>query len=69
MLWLLKAAGYELKEMVPMWFDSYYISLLSEKYTGGSASLLKGFFTGALSNVKTMGDKEKCSSLIYVASK
>ena len=34
MQWLLKTAGFQLKKEVPMWFDSYYISLLSEKYTG-----------------------------------
>ena len=67
MQWLLKAAAFRLKEEVPMWFDSYYISLLSEKYGGASGSLIKGFFTGAVSNVKALGDKEKCSSLIYVA--
>lgn len=65
--WLLKAAGFQLKEEVPMWYDSFYISLLSEKYAGGS--LLKGFFTGTVSNMKAFSDKEKCSSLIYVAGK
>jgi len=69
MKWLLKAVGMVLKEEIPMWYDSYYISLLSEKYIGGSASLLKGFYTGALSNMKAIGNKEKCSSLIYVAGK
>ena len=67
MQWLLKAAGFQLKAEVPMWYDSYYISLLSEKYAGGSGSLVKGFLTGALSNIKAFSDKEKCSSLIYVA--
>jgi SAM-dependent methyltransferase len=67
MQWLLKTAGFQLKETVPMWYDSYYISLLSEKYAGGGGSLLKGFFTGALSNMKALGEKERCSSLIYVA--
>jgi 2-polyprenyl-3-methyl-5-hydroxy-6-metoxy-1,4-benzoquinol methylase len=69
MRWLLKAAGFRLIESVPMWWDSYYISLLSEKYAGGRPSLIKGFFTGALSNVKALRDKDKCSSLIYVAVK
>jgi hypothetical protein len=50
-----------------MWYDSFYISLLSEKYRGGSGSLIKGFYTGAVSNLKALGNKEKCSSLIYVA--
>ena len=67
MKWLLNAAGFQLTEMVPMWWDSYYISLLSEKYAGGHASMLKGFFTGLSSNMKTLADKERCSSLIYVA--
>jgi 2-polyprenyl-3-methyl-5-hydroxy-6-metoxy-1,4-benzoquinol methylase len=67
MKWLLKATGFQLKEMVPMWWDSYYISLLSEKYAGGHASLLKGFISGAISNLKAMREKEKCSSLIYIA--
>jgi 2-polyprenyl-3-methyl-5-hydroxy-6-metoxy-1,4-benzoquinol methylase len=69
MQWLLNAAGFQLKEMVPMWYDSFYISLLSEKYAGGSGSLLKGFFSGTISNMKAMGDKERCSSLIYVSGK
>lgn len=67
MQWLLKATGFQLKKEVPMWFDSYYISLLSEKYTGASGSLIKGFYTGAVSNLKAIGNTEKCSSLIYVA--
>lgn len=69
MRWLLKAAGFELKEIVPMWYDSYYISMLSEKYKGVSNSLLKGFFSGTVSNMKTIGNREKCSSLIYIAGK
>ncbi len=67
MKWLFKEGGFRLKEMVPMWYDSFYISLLSEKYAAGSIPLLKGFVTGLLSNLKVFSDKEKCSSLIYVA--
>jgi SAM-dependent methyltransferase len=69
MQWLLKAAGFQLKAEVPMWYDSYYISLLSEKYARGKGSLVKGFFNGAISNFKAFSDREKCSSLIYVAGK
>jgi 2-polyprenyl-3-methyl-5-hydroxy-6-metoxy-1,4-benzoquinol methylase len=68
-LWLLKATGFQWKEMIPMWYDSYYISLLSEKYSGGSASLFKGFLTGTISNIKALGKKERSSSLIYIAQK
>jgi SAM-dependent methyltransferase len=66
MKWLLSAAGFELKEMIPMWFDSFYISLLSEKYKNGRPSLPRGFINGAISNLNAFRDKEKCSSLIYV---
>jgi 2-polyprenyl-3-methyl-5-hydroxy-6-metoxy-1,4-benzoquinol methylase len=69
MKWLLKSAGFKLKEMLPMWYDSYYISLMSERYRHGKTSLLKGFMTGAISNIKALRDKEKCSSLIYIAEK
>ena len=67
MKYLLKANGFKLIRTEPMWFDSFYISLLSEKYATGHASLLKGFLTGALSNMKAVAQKKRCSSLIYVA--
>ncbi len=69
MKWLLKTAGFELTRIAPMWYDSFYISLLSEKYAGGRTSLLKGFYNGAVSNIQALKEKERCSSLIYVAKK
>jgi SAM-dependent methyltransferase len=67
--YLFDASGFKLNRMEPMWFDSFYISLLSEKYATGHSSLIKGFFTGAVSNGKALAQKERCSSLIYVAGK
>jgi len=52
-----------------MWYDSFYISLLSEKYKKGYSSLPNGFMNGAISNLKALKNKERCSSLIYVAGK
>jgi len=69
MQWLLRSAGFQLIQMVPMWWDSFYISLLSEKYAGSHVSLLNGFITGCISNLNTLRDREKCSSLIYVCKK
>ena len=69
MRWLMKDAGFQMKSILPMWWDSFYISLLSEKYEGSHASMLKGFVTGAVSNIKAYSDNEKCSSLIYIAKK
>lgn len=49
----------------PMWFDSFYVSMLSEKYKTGKMSLIKGGFIGLRSNVSGIFKKE-FSSHIYV---
>jgi len=49
----------------PLRFDSFYVSLLSEKYKTGRNRFLKPFLVGLLSNFKTLLNKE-CSSLIYI---
>jgi 2-polyprenyl-3-methyl-5-hydroxy-6-metoxy-1,4-benzoquinol methylase len=66
---LLKQHGLQLKAIKPMWFDSFYVSLLSEKYKTGNTSMVKGFLRGFISNGKALSNKEKCSSLIYVITK
>ena len=50
-----------------MWYDSFYVSMLSEKYKTGKSNILKAFITGSVSNMKAMLNTEKCSSVIYVA--
>ena len=49
----------------PMWFDAFYVSLLSEKYKSGKMNVFKAFFIGLLSNIKSIVSKE-ASSLIYL---
>ena len=49
----------------PMWFDAFYVSLLSEKYKTGRMNFIKAFLIGCLSNIKSLYTKE-ASSLIYV---
>ncbi|MCY7291094.1 MAG: class I SAM-dependent methyltransferase [Ferruginibacter sp.] len=66
---LVEQHGLTIKKIKPMWFDSFYVSMLSEKYKNGKGNLLSAFFTGFISNIKTMKNKEKCSSLIYVVGK
>lgn len=66
---LLNSHGFTVKRMEPMWFDSYYVSLLSEKYKTGRNGLLSAFWQGSLSNWKAMTRAAKCSSVIYVAVK
>jgi SAM-dependent methyltransferase len=53
----------------PMWYDSFYISMLSEKYRNGRGNVLKAVGTGLLSNARAFVDKSKCSSLTYIAGK
>lgn len=60
--------GMVVKEIKPMWFDAFYVSMLSEKYKGNKWHLPMGFLVGAWSNIRAMFTKE-CSSLIYVLQK
>lgn len=55
----------ELKKVKPMWFDSFYVSLLSEKYKNGKMSFIKGFLVGLCSNVSGLF-KNEFSSHIYI---
>lgn len=57
--------GFELEKVIPMKFDSYYVSMLSEKYKKRFS--LFGVFIGFLSNVK--GKKHGYSSQVYVLRK
>ncbi len=67
---LLTQHGLQLQYSQPMWYDSIYISMLSEKYRGGGhGNNVKAVLTGLISNMKAFIDKSRCSSLIYVISK
>jgi SAM-dependent methyltransferase len=66
---LLAGHGLQLQYSQPMWYDSFYISMLSEKYQHGKSNLAGAIFRGMVSNMKAFVDKSKCSSLIYVVGK
>lgn len=55
----------ELVKILPMKFDSFYVSLLSEKYKTGKMNFIKAFFIGLKSNWKAK-EKFEYSSHIYV---
>lgn len=63
---LVESKGFRLRETLPMKFDSYYVSLLSEKYKTQKTNLLKAFLVGLRSNVSA--NNEKYSSSIYIFS-
>ena len=62
---LMEKHNMQVKKIKPMWFDAYYVSLLSEKYKSGKMNPVKSICIGLLSNLKAMRSKE-ASSLIYV---
>jgi 2-polyprenyl-3-methyl-5-hydroxy-6-metoxy-1,4-benzoquinol methylase len=62
------AENFKLQKTKPMIFDSFYVSLLSEKYKTGNKFSLKAFYIGLLSNMKAMHTKEY-SSHIYCFKK
>ena len=61
--------GFILVEVKPMWFDSFYVSMLSEHYKNGSGNIVGSIWNGLLSNLKSIGNKKRCSSVIYIFSK
>ena len=62
---LFLAENLELQKVLPMKFDSFYVSLLSEKYKTGKMNYIKVFFIGLRSNIKAKKSLEY-SSHIYV---
>ena len=55
----------KLVKILPMKFDSFYVSLLSEKYKTGKMNYIKAFFVGLQSNWKAKNNFEY-SSHIYI---
>ena len=66
---LMKMHGLQVNKMKPMWFDSFYVSMLSEEYKNGKGNSINAFWNGLISNIKAVFKKEKCSSVIYIISK
>lgn len=62
---LLSNYGFSLLESIPMKFDSFYVSMLSEKYKSGSINYLKSFYIGLKSNLLSKNNNSY-SSTIYV---
>ena len=63
-----KQENWQLKKISPLLLDSFYISMLSEKYKQSTLFWLKGFLFGAISNFKASKNNE-FSSLIYLIEK
>ncbi len=61
--------GMKVRSWEPMWFDAFYIGMLSSKYQTGSTSYAGALFNGLRSNLLALRDHRRCSSVIYVISK
>ena len=66
---LMEKHGLQVLQTKPMWFDSFYVSMLSEQYKNDKGNIVKAFFIGFISNIKALFNKERCSSVIYVIGK
>ncbi len=64
-----KRYNFRLMSTHNMPFDSFYVSILSEKYKNSKFSLLKGVFFGKISWLYSLTGKGRGSSVIYVFEK
>ena len=61
--------NFTVTDILPMRFDAFYVSMLSEKYRRGKSSVLNAVLVGLRSNLKAMTGRGEYSSLIYVIKK
>ncbi len=75
---LMEQHGLKIRQYKPMWYDSFYVSMLSSKYKNarlndpvgqGRTNLFASFFNGFRSNVNAMINVKRCSSVIYIIGK
>ncbi len=55
--------------VLPMRFDSFYVSMLSEKYKTGKVNYFKAFVIGLRSNLSAIKSGNTFSSQVYILSK
>lgn len=63
---LLVRHGFSRKVLKPMWFDAFYVSLLSEKYRHGTIRVFSALIIGFISNIKAFIKPGTCSSQIFI---
>ena len=54
----------KLQKTLPLLFDSFYVSLLSEKYKNGKMNFLKAFWRGFVSNIKAQRSNQYSSHIM-----
>lgn len=66
---LLNKHGLKIYRKIPMKLDSFYVSLLSEKYMGNSLKYINSIINGYKSNSYAKKNSNNFSSLIFIAGK
>lgn len=66
---LFKNHGFEVFKILPMIFDSFYVSMLSEKIKTGKTNLISAFWNGLRSNISAIKTGKTYSSQIYLIRK
>lgn len=66
---LVQQHGLKVVKHLPMWFDSFYVGLLSSKYKNGKTNFAAAGLHGLSSNLNATGNVKECSSVIYVIEK
>ncbi|MGV3538609.1 MAG: methyltransferase domain-containing protein [Rufibacter sp.] len=66
---LLKKHKLELKEVLPMKWDAYYVSILSERFKHGQSKMLGSIYNGFRSNLHGYKNGNSYSSQIFIAQK
>lgn len=59
----------ELAQILPMRFDSFYVSMMSEKYMTGNSNYLRAIWIGLKSNFAAIKSGKQFSSQIYIIQK
>ncbi len=66
---LFKQFDLKVFNILPMIFDSFYVSMLSEKYKNGKVNLVRSMWNGLRSNFNGMKTGKEYSSQIYLIKK
>ena len=70
MNFLTKKFSMELVQLKPMWFDSFYVSLLSERYKkSGLLGMIRAIIIAGISNLLALKNNSSASSIVYEIKK
>ncbi len=66
---LIEGHGMKIYKKKQMWFDSFYIALMSSRYKRGKTNWLAAMAHAMMSNLKSLVHPNHCSSIIYIIGK